>query len=382
MKTPWINDTRHYYGQQGINITSELTTSSIISANPSITESGLPFGAILCDKIAQQRGGLDQNLRVLEIGAGLGTLAKEFILRAETEYGVSLDYSIFDFSHEFLALQEETLSDFGNVTFQWGDAHNITGYFDPESFDVIISNEMIADLVTVDNIDPSVFAANSNHEDYWIAESQRFVQEYNIPIYNEAPRLALNVGALQLIESINTLLDIGGLAYVSEHSCEVGRTADEVYSGNLDEKEVGKVNHLSEKKRQSHLVCVSYPKEAELYGHSEYSIKFSHLNLVGKHIELSTELGKVIDLAGINDGTVEMNEADLTEIMPMVGLTLQKLSSFDARGSHWAAWRMLTDSDFFKNAVDNSDLNDILDKLYLPLKTYYADQQYIMLKKS
>jgi protein-L-isoaspartate O-methyltransferase len=93
--------------------------------------------------LAQRDGGV---VDVLEVGGGIGSFARAFILRAQQLLGPGrLRYTILDCSRQLAAAQERNLAGIGcHVRFVRGDACELA--LGEERFDLIIANEMIADL--------------------------------------------------------------------------------------------------------------------------------------------------------------------------------------------------------------------------------------------
>jgi 2-polyprenyl-3-methyl-5-hydroxy-6-metoxy-1,4-benzoquinol methylase len=89
----------------------------------------------------------DRPLEVLEVGGGVGTLARDFMPEARRALGdgAALRYTIVDCSPRLLAAQRDELREpVSAVRFVEGDARELP--LGDDRFDLIIANEMIADL--------------------------------------------------------------------------------------------------------------------------------------------------------------------------------------------------------------------------------------------
>jgi SAM-dependent methyltransferase len=109
------------------------------------------YGERLCRALLGPAGILtpprDRPLEVLEVGGGTGTLARDFTRQARRSLGtgMALRYTIVDCSPRLLAAQRDELRDaVCPVRFVEGDARELD--FGSDRFDLIIANEMIADL--------------------------------------------------------------------------------------------------------------------------------------------------------------------------------------------------------------------------------------------
>lgn len=125
-----------------LNFEMHETTCSYMLRNPNVFLNGDSFGQRLFDKIYQQNKNLNS---ILEIGAGLGHLAKEFINRSSKVTKKNLDYTIIDLSPELIKNQRKTLK---AKKIKWieGDVLEFSKHIKKATYDVVIANEMLADL--------------------------------------------------------------------------------------------------------------------------------------------------------------------------------------------------------------------------------------------
>jgi len=373
-----VNDTRDYYGREGIELGSELTTSTQISAHPSITNFGLPYGEILCEAIIERFGAI-HGARVLEIGGGLANVAREFTYRLWTEYEGAVYYSMLDISPEFVECQKEAMAAYRLKEHIQGDAHYLRDHV-KESVDIVICNEVVGDLVTIDKVPYGAWLQNPFRSEsakrYWLDQASGLIQKYGILVDSSAKRLAFNVGAMMLVEQICDVLKPGGVAFISEYSCERGRGPDEFYSGNLDPSEVGDLTNLS------WLEKMSFPGRAELIGHTEYSVKFSHLEQIAKAKGMQVERGSIYDLMQVKSDVVKLPEGVLHMLLDHFGIKLKNLLE---HGEHpyGVMWRMLTDPDLFfeVTGADRREFDRHFPMAFLPMREYFDAQEFLFVRK-
>lgn len=247
MRANAVNRTEDYYKNmrdvhEGID--GELTVSHVLRHENSFTERGKPFGRILAEKIR-----LPENPDILEVGPGLGDVARE-ICGSLPDY----TYTFIDISPDFIKnLQRDFPA--GRHSFIVGDflKEKITG-----KFDLIICNEVLADLPTIANMSLGGHGVQEeNRETYYDAVS--LVKFYGIKVpkgYN------FNYGAVKFLEKAKSLLKDNGKIFVSEHAS-------------------------------------SPPKHLRVYGHSEYTIDFQVLDKVAKRLKFSVNKGTLTGLMGI-----------------------------------------------------------------------------------
>lgn len=125
-----------------LNFEVHETTCSYILREPNLFLNGESFGQRLFDKIYHTVVRINS---VLEIGAGLGHLAKNFIDQYNEVVNEKLNYTILDLSPELIRIQKTNLK---NKKVKWieADALDISKKIKLPQFDVIIANEMLADL--------------------------------------------------------------------------------------------------------------------------------------------------------------------------------------------------------------------------------------------
>jgi SAM-dependent methyltransferase len=185
----------------------ETTLSHLLRA-PTPLLGGRAFGTALADALAARGFPLSDGARVIEVGGGTGQVARRI-----TEARPGLRYGIVDLSPALLRAQASAAPAAGLLR---ADARALP--LADASVDVVISNEVIADL-PAERVDP--------------ARPPDLVRR--LGVVPEAPRVT-NVGALAFLEEVRRVLRPGGAAYLSEYG-EVWGEPEE--ARHLDHPEVG-----------------------------------------------------------------------------------------------------------------------------------------------
>lgn len=245
-----INDTRAYHTDHIKTLGWELTVCNMLYPPDSpcrqIVNTQLSYGEILYEYLSHMMN-MQSLKHIVEVGGGYGLLMKDFLMRCG-----DVSVTMADISPVMLAEQQKHVK--GNVQFIQSDFLELDDRY-LHNADLLICNEVIGDFMTVCRIDDEMLAGSSMTE---IMECRRLIREYQLTIANNP--FNFNVGALLAVEK---MCKAGVKAcYVSEHSCE-SQAADE-FKGCID-------------------VTPSYnPEEIRLFGHSEYTIRFSHLTAVAE----------------------------------------------------------------------------------------------------
>jgi len=203
---------------------------------------------------------------VLEIGGGLGYLMKDFLTLAP-----HLQATMLDISPLLLQKQIETLTEFP-VNFREMDFQKMA-ISDLRSFDLAILNENLGDFPTLvfqqdhpEQNDPDTIRSLNRIADYQEEYSLEFTPTENI-----------NIGALEVVEKLC------GAAipyiYLSEHSCEASLNNPHYPHHNFAARGV--------------------PEKISLQGHTEFTIKFSHLETIARGFRYKVFRGQYIDILPI-----------------------------------------------------------------------------------
>lgn len=193
---------------------------------------------------------LVEGCRILEIGGGHGDISRDLLKTLQkTKPNVfsTLTYVIYDLSPELIKTQRKLHEEAGvQVKHIHGDAEHLT--VSDESFDIILSNEVIADFST---------------PEFSLKDVERSLEVFGIPVSEEflrglkdAPdRFRLNLGAFRLLKEVGRVLKPGGIAIITEY---------------------GYVDQL--------------PTRAQHLDHDEYTIHFGHLVSLAKALGLKARL--------------------------------------------------------------------------------------------
>lgn len=163
--------------------------------------------------------------QILEVGGGVGVFAKAFVEYLHEQYKeMDFKYTICDISPQLLKNQQQFCIDYAeSMNFVQGRGEQMP--FPSETFDWVISNEVIADFVSV---------KPGHYEEKYAAEFQRMVKIYNIS--NSTQDTYINLGAILFLEEIKRVLKPGGIAIISEYEEENSVPAISRYMS--DHKEV------------------------------------------------------------------------------------------------------------------------------------------------
>ncbi len=211
---------------------------------------------------------------IIEIGGGYGWLTRDFL-----NINKNLKSVMLDISGTMLDLQRKTLSDY-NIEFRNSDFLS----FDPmliKNSDLIILNEAIGDFPTLTGMDLKDKIRNKGDIQSIYDDALELIEKYSLETPGE--KFNFNYGAAKAVEKIcgNNI----SYAFISEHSCEAA-SPDE-YSD---------IMNFNKSK---------FPEEIKLLGHSEYTIKFSHMEKIAQACGYRVIRGQYIDFIDIiSDGRV------------------------------------------------------------------------------
>jgi len=213
------------------------TTVSHAMRLPTSALDGRSYGSSFFDAL-HRRGAIFGDARVLEVGGGTGVFARAFLERAHQALGpeaAELRYTILDLSPALQEGQRRACAPWASqLSFLNDDVE--TADLGQQRFDVLIANEMIADLRTlrVEGEPPAI------------------AHELGIDLHDAPERYYLNVGALRMLQRLPSLVKRGGLAVITEF-------------GNM----------------------ASYPGPTEHLDHDEYSIHWGHMLQAARHLPFS-----------------------------------------------------------------------------------------------
>jgi len=262
-----LNSTRDFHLKTHIDLMKEYTINESLSSADSpymrCLSNPRPFGQIVADKLKSLEIIKDGSY-ILEAGGGYGTLMSGFLDFS----GNMIEKAVLaDLSKELLLRQKKQLEKWrGKCLFVHADIHEMIGAIN--GIDLIIMNEMIGDLDTITGLNASNLSG----------EAAEIVEKYGLEIPDDSD-FNLNSGAIRAVE---TICKKGIPAFISEHSSDPIIPIDMPWLANG-------------------LACDSYPREIKLFAHSEFTIRFSHLEKVAKKLGRQTLTGSYIELAGIKN---------------------------------------------------------------------------------
>ncbi len=261
---PGLHDTRHYHLHHPVDLMTEFTVCESLGSlrSPTLRALGLgkPYGAILGDRL-RDRGLLGNGYRICEIGGGYGSLMRGLL---EAHGGLVKRVLMADLSRALIGVQRRAMEPWRDrVSFVLGDALEVL----PAIFgaDLFIVNEMIGDLPVWTGLDPG----------HLPADAAAAVDRYGLAVPEQGP-FHLNIGAIRLVEAICRK---GIPAFLSEHS------SDPIIPREMPFLAKG-------------LETDGWPREIRLSAHSEYTIRFSHLEQVARSLGRKTETGSLLELIG------------------------------------------------------------------------------------
>lgn len=203
-------------------------------------------------------------VKVLEIGAGLGFVAKA-VCEALKAAGRDVTYHILELSPALAKAQKERTAGLP-VTITMGDC--LKDPLPDAGYDLVISNEMIGDLLAVRlTHEQAGLAQGEEHSDDVMEAALaktgvagELVMKYKVPIGDAPDPFYLNLGAWQLAERLWDAVTPGGTVFMTEFG-EMGR----------------------------------WPRLSTQLDHPELSIHFGQLMLVARQIGWQTAFEFVMD---------------------------------------------------------------------------------------
>ncbi len=255
------------------------TTLAHLLAFPSAVLQGRTFGAAFCDAVVDRSR---QTLTVVELGCGTGRFAHDFLARLHAtrpDLYQSVRYTLVDLSPALQRSQRQRCAPHGErCSFVLQDLLT----FKPDKpFDLVISNEVIADL--------PVRPCYRDDVGVDVGEAARCVRRYGLSLVGSPHAVLVGTGPIALIERLEGLLADGGSAIITEYG---SRTRP--------------------------------PIRVVLGGHVEHSIHFGHLETVASAVDLLAATRRVVDMIGLDEGiaVVDLENLDVLRraVGPLLGL--------------------------------------------------------------
>jgi len=179
------------------------------------------YGQALIDALLAKEGFLPSasgRIRVLEIGAGLGYVARDAIKRL-TDANYTVEYTIVELAPALAAAQQDRVGK-DKATWVIGDvlAPATAARLPAGGFDLIISNEMAGDLPArqLSRADLGLAPDQGNVDRDKLRAFSAIAADRNVNLDDAPEPFYLMTGAFELIEKIGTWLAPGGGAVVTE----------------------------------------------------------------------------------------------------------------------------------------------------------------------
>jgi SAM-dependent methyltransferase len=172
------------------------------------------YGQALADALIARGAVRDGAIRVLEIGAGLGYVARDLLQRLR-DAGRDVAYTIVELSPALAEAQRQRLAGAPGVTWVIGD---VLGVALDATFDLVISNEMAGDLPARQLSRPDVgLAADGGTVDpARLRAISATAAELGVVVDDAPEPFYLQTGAIDMIARIARWLAPGGSAVVTE----------------------------------------------------------------------------------------------------------------------------------------------------------------------
>lgn len=219
-----------YYEQEVSDAAEQFdhreTTLSHLLRVPHPALAGRTYAQALLDGLSQRGllpappapGAPPRRLAVLEIGAGLGYMAKDAIGKLR-ELGYDPDYTIVELAPALAAAQRQRLA---GEQVRWLEGDVLTAELPEAAFDLILSNEMIGDLPAkhLSRVDLGLPIGDNGTVDLdkvrALGKGAALAADLGVNLDDAPEPLFLMTGAFELIDRIATWLAPGGFAMVSE----------------------------------------------------------------------------------------------------------------------------------------------------------------------
>jgi hypothetical protein len=259
-----LHDTRHYHLHHPVDLMTEFTICESLGhpGSPYLRALAMEktYGAILGDRL-REKGILRQGCRLCEIGGGYGSLMRGLL---EAHGDLVERVVMLDLSRVLLGRQQRALNPWKDrVRCVLGDALEVLPAIC--GVDLFLINEMIGDLPVWTELDPKRLPP----------EAAALIDRYRLGIPQDG-LFHFNIGAIRLVEAICRK---GLPAFLSEHCCDpvIPRDMPFLVKG---------------------LATSGWPREIRLTAHSEYTIRFSHLEQVARAWGRKVETGSLLEFIG------------------------------------------------------------------------------------
>jgi SAM-dependent methyltransferase len=205
---------RQDLAEAGAQLEHEETTLSHLLRVPHPGLAGRTYGEALIDVLVARAAIPDTSVRVLEIGAGLGHVARDAIARLR-EAGRAVQYAIVEVSPTLAATQREHLG--SDASWIVGDVLDVTLL--EAGYDLILCSEMVGDLPArqLSRAELGLALDGTGSADPVRVRAVSAIAAEAGLVLDDAPEpLYLQTGAFELLGRIARWLAPGGTAIVTE----------------------------------------------------------------------------------------------------------------------------------------------------------------------
>jgi len=271
--TYFLNQTEDYHRNDINNLGWELTVCNCLEPSHSpvrdVLKTNAPYGYLLLDYLTT-RMSVNRLGSVLEVGGGYGYLMRDLLTRFPDTRA-----TMVDIAPAMIKRQQHTLKDF-DVTHVESDFFDVDPLVLQEQ-DMVIMNEIIGDFPTACNLTMEMITTDSSPVDPALKEIGMDVKTGVLAVLEGKP-FNVNIGAAR---AVRRLCSLGIPAvFLSEHSCEAAVT-----------------DHM---KPYVKLEPTNNPHEIKLIGHSEYTIRFSHLEAIARQYGYTVYRGNYTEFIKLN----------------------------------------------------------------------------------
>jgi SAM-dependent methyltransferase len=188
--------------------------AAVTGDNGTASRTPRTYGQALADVLVARGAVPDGAVRILEIGAGLGYVARDLIARLG-DAGRDVRYTIVELSPALAAAQRERLAGVPGVSWQVGD---VLGVALDGPFDLILANEMAGDLPAreLTRADVGLEAESGNADRDKLRAICRAAADLGVSIDDAPEPFYLQTGAIEMIARIAGWLAPGGTAVITE----------------------------------------------------------------------------------------------------------------------------------------------------------------------
>ncbi len=287
------------------------TTLSHLLREPHSAIGDRTYGEAVMDALAQRDVLPEGQVKVLEIGGGLGFFAHAVVKALEAR-DLEVDYTIIELSPTLAAKQRQRCEGLPVTVLERDILH---AELEQDAYHLIFSNEMVGDLPALKLTRAQLEALQKDEaDDAELREAGRLIRDYELPVDDAPDEFYLLTGALQMVEKLHTALTPGGLAFITEFG---------EYS--------------------------QYPRLSTHLDHPELSIRWLWLEHVAKHHGLTSEYMFVIDLIDFDRELEGMASTRsyfraLAALFANHGITLKKLGYTRAMFDELIAGKLDADS--------------------------------------